>query len=99
MSIGEKDPNGYIIYEPKDLSLEYEWMQETKFKLKLSNPELQILWEIMDRGATRNQALKTMEQLRAKEVEKTEAFNSLLVKEEDRNSYSMLYNYVIGLKL
>lgn len=83
MSIGEKDPNGYIIYEPKDLSLEYEWMQETKFKLKLSNAELQILWEIMDRGATRNQALKTMEQLRAKAVEKTEAFNSLLVQEEE----------------
>ena len=83
MSIGEKDQNGYIIYEPKDLSLEYEWMQETMFKLKLSNPELQILWEIMDRGATRNQALKTLEQLRAKAVEKTDALNSLLVKEEE----------------
>ena len=82
MSVGEKDQNGLIIFEPKDLSLEYEWMQETKFAMKLSNPELQILWEIMDRGATRKQAVKTMEQLKAKAIEKTDALNSLLVKEE-----------------
>ena len=84
MSFGEKDQNGLIIFEPKDLSLEYEWMQETKFAMKLSNPELQILWEIMDRGATRKQAVKTMEQLKAKAIEKTDALNSLLVQEEEK---------------
>ncbi len=75
--IGEVDDNGLVIYEPKDLSEHMEWISLKRRIEKLNNYEVKLLFEIMDRGATRDQAMKTLKQIREMAVEPIKVLNEL----------------------
>jgi hypothetical protein len=76
--IGELDENGLIIYEPKDLSEHMEWISLTQRQLKLDNSGLKLLFELMDRGATKEQAVKTIKQIKEMALEPVDGLNEIV---------------------
>lgn len=83
LAIGDMDSNGYIVFEEKEISNDdWEWIGDTEDRLILTNVEMRLLIKIMERGATRKQAEKTLLDLRAKAVNQKDALNSLVKKED-----------------
>lgn len=86
LPIGSVDKHGYIVYEEKEISDEdFEWIGETQDRLILNNTEFSLLFKMMDRGATRKEAEKTLLQLREKATDHKDVLNELVKKKEEEN--------------
>jgi hypothetical protein len=77
--VGEMDKNGYIAFIDVDYEEHSEWLEKEEVGRSLE--EKNIIWALLERGATPKQTLKALEEIKNNSIDQKECFNNI-VKEK-----------------
>tara|TARA_R100000963_G_C4605769_1_gene77878 strand:+ start:67 stop:321 length:255 start_codon:yes stop_codon:yes gene_type:complete len=74
--VGEIDENGFIAYVDADYDEHTEWL-EKQHDIRPFH-ELKIIYSLLERGATPNQSLKALEEIKNKSIDEKDCFNNVV---------------------